>query len=68
LLDVDEVDAPELPFSWNVAPTQPVSAVATSSGGAGTAKTAGTSLTPALGTAPSSWTILVSGIVDDSPA
>ena len=22
LLDVDEVDAPELPISWNVAPTQ----------------------------------------------
>ena len=33
LLDVDEVEAPELPFSWNVAPTQPVYAVATSSGG-----------------------------------
>jgi putative SOS response-associated peptidase YedK len=31
LLDVDEVDAPELPISWNVAPTQPVYAVATSS-------------------------------------
>ena len=34
LLDVDEVDAPELPISWNVAPTQPVYAVATSSTGA----------------------------------
>lgn len=33
LLDVDEVDAPELPISWNVAPTQPVYTVATSSGG-----------------------------------
>jgi putative SOS response-associated peptidase YedK len=34
LLDVDEVDAPELPISWNVAPTQPVYAtVATSSNG-----------------------------------
>jgi putative SOS response-associated peptidase YedK len=33
LLDVEEVDAPELPISWNVAPTQPVYAVATSSGG-----------------------------------
>ena len=33
LLDVDEVDAPELPISWNVAPTQPVYAVATSSSG-----------------------------------
>jgi putative SOS response-associated peptidase YedK len=31
LLDVDEVDTPELPISWNVAPTQPVYAVATSS-------------------------------------
>ncbi len=34
LLDVEQVVAPELPFSWNVAPTQPVYAVATSSGGA----------------------------------
>jgi putative SOS response-associated peptidase YedK len=34
LLDVDEVDAPELPLSWNVAPTQPVYAAATSSTGA----------------------------------
>jgi len=33
LLDVEEVDAPELPISWNVAPTQPVYAVATSSSG-----------------------------------
>jgi putative SOS response-associated peptidase YedK len=33
LLDVDQVDAPELPISWNVAPTQPVYAVATSSNG-----------------------------------
>jgi putative SOS response-associated peptidase YedK len=33
LLDVDEVDTPELPISWNVAPTQPVYAVATSSSG-----------------------------------
>jgi putative SOS response-associated peptidase YedK len=33
LLEVDEVEAPELPLSWNVAPTQPVHAVATSSGG-----------------------------------
>jgi putative SOS response-associated peptidase YedK len=33
LLDVDEVDAPELPISWNVAPTQPIYAVATSSNG-----------------------------------
>jgi putative SOS response-associated peptidase YedK len=33
-LAVDEVDAPELPISWNVAPTQPVYAVATSSKGA----------------------------------
>jgi putative SOS response-associated peptidase YedK len=33
LLAVDEVDAPELPISWNVAPTQPVYAVATSSKG-----------------------------------
>jgi len=24
LLDVNEVEAPELPISWNVAPTQPV--------------------------------------------
>jgi putative SOS response-associated peptidase YedK len=34
LLDIDEVDAPELPISWNVAPTQPIYAVATSSNGA----------------------------------
>jgi putative SOS response-associated peptidase YedK len=34
LLAVDEVDTPELPFSWNVAPTQLVYAVATSAGGA----------------------------------
>ena len=34
LLDVDEVDTPDLPISWNVAPTQPVYLVATSSGGA----------------------------------
>jgi putative SOS response-associated peptidase YedK len=34
LLDVHEVEAPELPISWNVAPTQPVYAVATSSRGA----------------------------------
>jgi putative SOS response-associated peptidase YedK len=34
LLDVDEVEAPELAISWNVAPTQAVYAVATSSGGA----------------------------------
>jgi putative SOS response-associated peptidase YedK len=34
VLDVDEVDAPDLPISWNVAPTQPVYLVATSSGGA----------------------------------
>jgi putative SOS response-associated peptidase YedK len=34
LLAVDEVDAPELPISWNVAPTQLVYAVATSLGGA----------------------------------
>jgi putative SOS response-associated peptidase YedK len=33
LLDVDEVDAPELTISWNVAPTQPVYAAATSSNG-----------------------------------
>ena len=33
LLDVDDVEAPELPISWNVAPTQPVYAVATSSNG-----------------------------------
>jgi putative SOS response-associated peptidase YedK len=33
LLDVEEVEAPELPLSWNVAPTQPVYAVATSSRG-----------------------------------
>jgi putative SOS response-associated peptidase YedK len=33
LLEVDEVDTPELPISWNVAPTRPVYAVATSSGG-----------------------------------
>jgi len=32
-LEVDEVHAPELPISWNVAPTQPVYAVATSSSG-----------------------------------
>jgi putative SOS response-associated peptidase YedK len=30
---VDQVDAPELPVSWNVAPTQPVYAAATSSTG-----------------------------------
>ncbi len=34
VLEVDEVEAPELPLSWNVAPTQPVYAVALSSGGA----------------------------------
>ena len=34
LLNVDEVDAPELPISWNVAPTQPVYTVAVSSTGA----------------------------------
>jgi putative SOS response-associated peptidase YedK len=34
LLDVDEVDAPELPVSWNVAPTQPVYSVRTRSSGA----------------------------------
>jgi putative SOS response-associated peptidase YedK len=34
LLAVDEVDAPELPISWNVAPTQLVYAVAASVGGA----------------------------------
>lgn len=34
VLEVDEVEAPELPISWNVAPTQPVYAVAVSSGGA----------------------------------
>ena len=34
LLNVDEVDAPELPISWNVAPTQPVYAAALSSTGA----------------------------------
>ncbi|MGP8209556.1 MAG: SOS response-associated peptidase [Acidimicrobiales bacterium] len=34
ILEVDEVEAPELPISWNVAPTQPVYAVAKSSGGA----------------------------------
>ena len=33
LLGVDEVDAPELPLRWNVAPTQPVYAAATSSAG-----------------------------------
>ncbi|HXW79947.1 MAG TPA: SOS response-associated peptidase [Acidimicrobiales bacterium] len=33
LVDVDEVEAPELPISWNVAPTQLVYAVATSSNG-----------------------------------
>jgi putative SOS response-associated peptidase YedK len=33
LLDVEEVEAPELPINWNVAPTQPVYALATSSGG-----------------------------------
>ena len=33
VLDVDEVEAPDLPISWNVAPTQPVYLVATSSGG-----------------------------------
>jgi putative SOS response-associated peptidase YedK len=33
LLDVDEVDAPELPASWNVAPTQPIYTAATSSTG-----------------------------------
>ena len=34
VLEVDEVEAPELPISWNVAPTQPVYTVAVSSGGA----------------------------------
>ncbi len=34
VLEVDEVQAPELPISWNVAPTQAVYAVAVSSGGA----------------------------------
>jgi putative SOS response-associated peptidase YedK len=34
VLEVDEVEAPELPISWNLAPTQPVYAVAVSSGGA----------------------------------
>jgi putative SOS response-associated peptidase YedK len=34
MLEVDEVESPQLPISWNVAPTQPVYAVATSSGGA----------------------------------
>jgi len=34
LLDVDEVEAPELPARWNVTPTQPVYAVAISSTGA----------------------------------
>ena len=33
VLDVDEVGTPELPISWNVAPTQPVYTVATSSDG-----------------------------------
>jgi putative SOS response-associated peptidase YedK len=33
LLGVEEVEAPELPLSWNVAPTQPVYAVATTSSG-----------------------------------
>jgi putative SOS response-associated peptidase YedK len=33
LLDVDKVDSPELPISWNVAPTRPDYVVATSSGG-----------------------------------
>jgi hypothetical protein len=32
VLEVDEVEAPELPISWNVAPTQPVYTVAVSSG------------------------------------
>ena len=30
MLKVDEVDAPELPISWNVAPTQPVYAAVAS--------------------------------------
>jgi len=34
LLNVDEVDAPELPPSWNVAPTQPMYTAATTSTGA----------------------------------
>ncbi|HUC14273.1 MAG TPA: SOS response-associated peptidase family protein [Acidimicrobiales bacterium] len=34
LLDVDQLEAPELPISWNVAPTQSIYAVATSSSGA----------------------------------
>jgi hypothetical protein len=34
LLDVDEVDTPELPIRWNVAPTQPVYAVIGHRGGA----------------------------------
>jgi putative SOS response-associated peptidase YedK len=33
LLDVDEVDAPELPISWNVAPTQDIYVAATTSSG-----------------------------------
>ena len=33
LLDAEEVDAPELPISWNVAPTQPIYALAISSSG-----------------------------------
>ncbi|MGA3221498.1 MAG: SOS response-associated peptidase [Acidimicrobiales bacterium] len=34
ILEIDEVEAPELPISWNVAPTQPVYTVAKSAGGA----------------------------------
>lgn len=34
VLEVDDVEAPELPISWNVAPTQPVYAVAVSFSGA----------------------------------
>ena len=52
LLEVDEVEAPELPISWNVAPTQPVYAVAVSSGGARTLRVLRWGLVPSWARGP----------------
>jgi putative SOS response-associated peptidase YedK len=59
LLDVDEVDTPELPISWNVAPTQPLYVVATSSNGTRKLRSLRWGLVPSWATDPSTGSKLI---------
>jgi putative SOS response-associated peptidase YedK len=59
LLEVEEVDTPELPISWNVAPTQAVYAVASSSSGARRLRALRWGLVPSWATDPRIGTRLI---------